>query len=118
VISQTPELRKAKLGKVIGALERISVGDEAAGDFEDWCLRSIQIIFAAQLTNIELHPNRGAVQRRDIVATNLGRSEGSGDESWKTIRHVNLYLRSRTIRILGRMNTGKWRLTSVMSTDD
>jgi hypothetical protein len=35
----------------------------------------VRVIFAAQLTNIELHPNGSSIQRRDVVATNLGRSE-------------------------------------------
>jgi hypothetical protein len=74
VISARPEVRKAKLGQMISAYDRMSIGDEAATEFEQWCLRAIQVIFAAQLTNIELHPNRAAVQRRDVVATNLTQS--------------------------------------------
>jgi hypothetical protein len=81
VVSQTPEVRKAKLGQLISALERLPTGDEAAAEFEELCLRAIQVIFAAQLTNIALHPNGNAVQRRDVVATNHGRSE-----AWKRIR--------------------------------
>jgi hypothetical protein len=80
VVSQTPEVRKAKLGQMIGRLERLRPGEECSADFEDWCLDTIRVIFAVQLTNIELHPNRNAVQRRDVVATNLGRSE-----FWKRI---------------------------------
>jgi len=74
-VSQTPEIRKARLGQLIGELDRMKVGDETAGEFEDWCLRALRVIFAVQLTNIEPHPNRTAIQRRDIVATNLGRRE-------------------------------------------
>lgn len=75
VVSQTPELRKAKLGKMIGVHDRMPTGDETAADFEQWCLTAIQVIFAAQLTNIELHPNGASVQRRDVVATNQDRSD-------------------------------------------
>jgi hypothetical protein len=81
VVSASPEIRKAKLSRLIGELDRMRVGDEAATEFEDWCLRAIQVIFAVQLTNIELHPNGGAVQRRDVVATNLTKSP-----FWKRIR--------------------------------
>lgn len=81
VVSASPEIRKAKLGQLIGELDRMRVGDEAATEFEDWCLRAIQVIFAVQLTNIELHPNGAAVQRRDVVATNLTKSP-----FWKRIR--------------------------------
>jgi Cdc6-like AAA superfamily ATPase len=81
VISARPEIRKAKLGQMIGELDRMPVGDDAAGEFEEWCLRAIQVIFAVQLTNIELHPNGAAVQRRDVVGTNLTQSS-----FWKRIR--------------------------------
>lgn len=75
VVSKTPELRKAKLGKMIGEHDRMPTGVENAADFEDWCLRAIRVIFAAQLTNIELHPNGTSIQRRDVVATNQARGE-------------------------------------------
>lgn len=81
VISARPEIRKAKLGQIIGELDRMPVGDDGAGEFEEWCARAIQIIFAVQLSNIELHPNGAAVQRRDVVGTNLTQSP-----FWKRIR--------------------------------
>jgi hypothetical protein len=74
VVSTSPEFRKAKLGQLISELDRMPIGEEAAGEFEDWCLRAIQVIFAVQLTNIELHSNGAAVQRRDVIATNLTKS--------------------------------------------
>ena len=75
VFSQTPDIRKQKLGQLIGELDRMKPGDESASDFEDWCLRVIKIIFAAQLSNVEHHPNGAAVQRRDVVATNLSKGD-------------------------------------------
>lgn len=82
VVSKTPEIRRARLSQLISAIDRLPKGDDAAEQFEDLCLKALRIIFAVQLTNIEHHPNGAAVQRRDIVATNLGRSE-----FWKRILH-------------------------------
>ena len=67
--SQTPEIRKAALSKHITALDKIPVGVEGATEFEEWCLRAIRVLFAGQLSNVELHPNKHAAQRRDIVGT-------------------------------------------------
>lgn len=80
VVSSTPEIRRTKLGQLIGQLDRLPIGDEGAVEFEDWCLRAVQVIFAAQLTNITHHSNGNAIQRRDVVATNHGRSE-----AWRRI---------------------------------
>jgi hypothetical protein len=59
---------------MISEFDRMPVGDAAASDFEEWCLRAIQVVFAVQLANIELHPNGAAVQRRDVVGRNLTQS--------------------------------------------
>lgn len=74
VISQAPEIRKAQLGKIIGEVSKLEIGQDDSSAFEDWCLRAVGIAWPTQLHNIELHPNRAAVNRRDVVATNL--SEG------------------------------------------
>jgi hypothetical protein len=71
VTSATPEIRKARLGALMGRLDRIAVGEEGALQFEEWCLESIRMLWAGHLRNIELHPNRNAAQRRDVVGTNL-----------------------------------------------
>ena len=71
VVSTTPEIRRGQLGQHIAALQEIPSGSDGAKQFEDWCLKAARILFPGQLSNIELHPNRNAVQRRDIVATNL-----------------------------------------------
>ena len=39
-------------------------------EFEDWCKRSIELIFAGELSNVTLKANGNASARRDIVATN------------------------------------------------
>lgn len=69
VNSQTPEIRKAVLSKHIGQLGGIESGEGGANLFEQWCLKTVRILFAGQLGNVELHPNKQAVQRRDIVGT-------------------------------------------------
>lgn len=79
--SQTTEQRSTRLGQLISELSKIPLGDEGASDFEKWCELVIEITFAKELTNVQLHPNGQAVQRRDIVATNQGING-----FWKRIR--------------------------------
>lgn len=71
VVSQTPEVRKAGIGRLMSDLDKIPTGQEGAAAFENWCLRVLRILYPTQLTNWELHPNRVALQRRDVVATNI-----------------------------------------------
>ena len=70
--SLSTEQRSTKLGQLISELGNLSLGPDDASTFEEWCKRAIEIAFAKELTNIELHPNKSAVQRRDVVATNQG----------------------------------------------
>jgi hypothetical protein len=79
--SQSAEQRATRLGQIISELTTIPLGHDGASRFEEWCKRAIEIAFAQELTNIQLHPNKSAVQRRDIVATNQG-TKGF----WKRIR--------------------------------
>lgn len=74
ISSESKELRDRKLGQMISEVASIPMGEEGASQFEEWCERAVEIAFARNLTNIELHPNRQHVQRRDIVATNQGKS--------------------------------------------
>jgi len=71
VESETPVMRNRKIGQIISALNEIKEGVQDAGKFEDWCLDAVSILFASGLSHVELHPNKAATQRRDIVATNL-----------------------------------------------
>lgn len=80
VTSETPEIRKHKLGQFIEELPKIPIGREGASEFEEWCLKAVKILFPASLGNAELHPNRDATQRRDIVARN-----DCSMPSWKRI---------------------------------
>lgn len=70
--SLSAEQRATKLGQVISELTNLPLGTDGASEFEEWCRRAIEIAFAKELTNIQLHPNKNAAQRRDIVATNQG----------------------------------------------
>lgn len=81
IYSQSAEQRTTRLGQIISELTTIPLGLEGAAAFEEWCKRAIEIAFARELTNIQLHPNKEATQRRDIVATNQG-TRGF----WKRIR--------------------------------
>lgn len=74
VASVTPELRNARLGRLITEYTKIVSGLDGAAEFEQWCLEALKICFAGRLDNIALHPNKAAVNRRDVVGTNLAQS--------------------------------------------
>lgn len=68
VTSATPQIRQARIGKIIGQLSQIPIGDDGAREFEEWCLAVVRMLWAGHIRNVQLHPNRNATQRRDIVA--------------------------------------------------
>ena len=70
VTSETPEIRKRHIGQFIGDLQDIPADAAHAHDFEEWALRAVRMLFPKSLANIQLHPNKDATQRRDIVARN------------------------------------------------
>lgn len=75
VNSHGHERRKAEIGRLMTELGKIPLGPDHSADFENWCLRVLSIVFAGKLRNFEKKPNPGnAVQRRDIVASNLKES--------------------------------------------
>lgn len=80
VFSEAPEIRNRRIGQLLAKLEKIPIGNEGASEFEDWILRAIRICFSGPLRNFELHPNKNATQRRDVVATNL-----SERGSWRRV---------------------------------
>lgn len=71
VSSVSVEQRKQRIGSLLQELNNIPEGIEGAVDFEAWALKAIKILFATNLTNIELHANKNGLQQRDIIATNL-----------------------------------------------
>lgn len=71
VSSISAEQRNQRIGALLQELSEIPEGHAGANDFEAWCLKSLKIIFAGALSNIEMHPNKNGLQQRDIVATNL-----------------------------------------------
>ncbi|MEH5974559.1 hypothetical protein PO654_26490 [Phytobacter diazotrophicus] len=71
VSSASEEQRKQRIGALLQELSEIPEGLSGAVDFEAWALKTIKILFATNLANIELHPNKNGLQQRDIVATNL-----------------------------------------------
>ena len=75
ISSITPEIRAQKIGALIAEIGIIDEGPKGAYEFESWVHKALQTIFAGHLGNIEIHPNGAAVQRRDIVGTNLNKSE-------------------------------------------
>lgn len=72
VSSETPAIRNRKIGQIMAELDQIPLGVDGASQFEEWCQQVLAILYAGSLHNFELHPNGNDVQRRDIVATNLG----------------------------------------------
>lgn len=83
-VKQNPDvrdLRMKRVGQLVTELPQMPFGEEGAQHLEDWVFRTIKILFAGQLCNPELKPNKGAIQRRDIVATNM-----AGKGFWKRVR--------------------------------
>jgi len=80
VRSETPEIRRRKLGQLIDQLHALSEGVDDSGQFEQWCLQAVKIVFATGIVNADLHPNKNLTQRRDVVGRNTGNTE-----TWKRI---------------------------------
>lgn len=74
VSSVTPELRKARLGRLISEYPKIPEGVDGAADFERWCVEALKICFAGRLSNIAIHSNKDSVNRRDIIGTNMAQT--------------------------------------------
>lgn len=75
------DLRTKRLGQIVEELPKVPKGDEGSTEFEDWVFRAVKILFSGRLSNPELKPNAAAIQRRDIVATNM-----APDGFWRRIR--------------------------------
>ncbi|QQC62782.1 P-loop ATPase, Sll1717 family [Paraburkholderia ginsengisoli] len=74
VTSTSPEIRAQRIGSLIAELGQIQEGRQDADEFEVWTLTAVQTVFAGHLSNVERKANGNAVQRRDIVGTNLAKS--------------------------------------------
>lgn len=74
IYSADTDQRTQILGRTMSELNAIPMGNEGATQFENWCKQAIGFCFSTQVSNVELHPNRNAPQRRDVVGTNLGSS--------------------------------------------
>lgn len=72
VTSETPAQRSKSIGRLETELNEIEPGLKDASAFEKWCLKALKVLFSGGLRNIELHPNKDNLQRRDIVGTNHG----------------------------------------------
>jgi hypothetical protein len=80
-LPEVADLRVKQLGQIMAELPHLTIGKENSTEFEDWAFRVVRILFAGKLSNFELKPNAGAIQQRDIVATNM--AEGG---FWKRVR--------------------------------
>ncbi len=78
VTSSSPAQRAQRIGSLISELGTIQTGFGPHNDFEQWALTAVQAVFAGHLGNVELKGNGQAVQRRDIIGTNLARSAAWG----------------------------------------
>lgn len=70
VNSDVADQRVRMLGQLVSDLPNYPSGREGAKDYENWVLRTCQILFAGTLANFQLHPAPDAIQRRDVLATN------------------------------------------------
>lgn len=65
----------------ISQLNFIPLGHDGQTVFENWTLAALKIVFSQHLGSLEFHPNKDAIQRRDIVGTNL-----ASTAVWERIR--------------------------------
>lgn len=72
VSAESGQLRNKNISVLISKLASIRAGDEGDKEFEEWCLRAVKLVFAGHVRNCELHPNKLASTRRDIVGRNAG----------------------------------------------
>lgn len=75
VTSVSPQLRAQRIGTLISEVGNIEPGREHSSDFEEWVLTAVKTVFAGHLSNVEKKVNGDAIQRRDIVGTNTGKSD-------------------------------------------
>lgn len=67
---QAQDMRIRLLGQLINELPECPEGREGASTYETWVLRTCRVLFAGNLSNLELHPSQNSVQQRDVIATN------------------------------------------------
>lgn len=75
------DLRTKNIGRIISNLPKMSEGREDALKFEQWVLQAVKLLFSGRLSNVELNPNKDAIQRRDVIATNIAEKG-----FWKRVR--------------------------------
>ena len=75
------DLRTKNIGRIISSLPKMDEGKKDANKFEEWVLQAVRLLFSGKLSNPELNPNKDAIQRRDVVATNNAESG-----FWKRVR--------------------------------
>ncbi len=80
VTSVSKEQRGQRIEALLKEISIINEGHIGASDFETWVFKSLKVIFAGSICNIELHPNKNGLQQRDIVGTNLAETK-----FWKRI---------------------------------
>lgn len=81
-IFDTPGFQRAlEADRLLQKLENISPSDVGAGDFHDWVVLALRMIFFSDPSLVDKNPNGNAAERRDIVATNM--SEG---HFWRRLR--------------------------------
>lgn len=71
VSSVSEEQRKQRIGALLQELNNIPEGKEGAVDFEAWALKAIKILFATNLTNIELHSNKNVYSSETLLQQTL-----------------------------------------------
>lgn len=84
----TRQMHQMLLDRVLSHLQQqlpqIREGNPGQHEFEKWCEQVIRSLFGRVLRNVELHPNKAAVERRDLV----GSIEASGGP-WRRISETH-----------------------------
>jgi hypothetical protein len=80
IVSDELSIRKRDIGRHITSVNQIEHGQKDASKFEEWCKSALVKCFSNGLTNFDLHPNKIATLRRDVVA-----AYNSADNVWRRI---------------------------------
>jgi hypothetical protein len=67
--SDFADQRTRRIGQIVANLPQMRLGNDDASKFESWVLIAVKMLFSGKVTNPELHPNKDAIQRRDVVGT-------------------------------------------------
>lgn len=68
-LSESPYYRNQTIAELLGEISKIRDGNETAPAYEEWAYKTLEILTAGKLANLDLRANKNNPLRRDIVGT-------------------------------------------------